>query len=201
MSKVDLDCLKKLPSVTILLKDYSFIEDKILARNISNTLQHIIFLILIDSDHNLTGSLTFMIYKDMIIHTASIAESLLNYSLNKALSENKTSLQSLGIIDERYVSYQKYKDISSSEEIGSITKRISYKTPDDCQFIDLISAASKIKLIDANLKAKLNILRDARNKIHLGHMQMVDDQYTKTQVDEMFKTVKLLKDAVKDFFV
>ena len=59
----------------------------------------------LDENHSLPGAISYLIYKDMIIQTASIAEAMLCYVLTKGIDKKKTSLEIMDIHDE-----DKYKN-------------------------------------------------------------------------------------------
>jgi len=196
--KSELDCLKNIPNINALSRNFIFIDDLILRENIAIVFQYIIFLINIEKKHILPGAISYLIYKDMIIHTASIAEAILCYGLKKSLEMNKASLELMGIVDKdsRYKGFKLIYTISTEKEIGSVIKTKQFINPEKMQFNDLISAALHISLIDKSLGDELTTIRKQRNNIHLSNFAKIDNGYTKQEVEKIFNTVYKLKKMI-----
>ncbi|MEI6532764.1 MAG: hypothetical protein WCO06_02920 [Candidatus Roizmanbacteria bacterium] len=158
------------------------------------------FLLAITQNHSLPGAVNFMVYKDMIIHTASISESILCYALETLIHEKRYTLEQLKLREsgKEYTEYQRYKNIGGIE-VGIITKCSKYISPQEAQFNQLIKAGTHIQLLKDDLCKELDALRILRNNIHLGTLDDVDDSYTVEQVNAMFGTVKKLKQTMMNF--
>lgn len=200
MSKSDLPCLQSILILDKIEQDYTFVEDLVLRRNISIVMQHLIFLISIEKNHNLPGAVTFTIYKDMIIHTASIAESLLCYGLTIGLDKKHWSLKDLEIKEQKYKDPKKIFIISEAECVEAAIKVTKFKEPKETNFDQLLRAGIRVCLLTRALKDELDAIRIARNKIHLGSLSKVDDTYNQKDVDNMFKTVGRLKKRIIEYF-
>lgn len=194
--KTELECLQDIPNIDALSQNFTFIDDLTLRKNIAIVFQYIIFLITLEKNHSLPGAVSYVIYKDMIIHTASITESLLCYGLKKALEKGKTTLETMDIEENIYKDFIKIREISSTEIVGGVTKVKKYVEPQDMQFNDLIPAAINIGLINPAFENELKIIRQSRNRVHLSSLSRVDNLYTKEEVDNMFATVKKLKTSI-----
>lgn len=72
-----------------LEKRYLFVENEILRKNLSINLQYIVFLIKQEEDNELPGTITYSIYKNLILYTTSIIEGLLMYILKHYLIKGK----------------------------------------------------------------------------------------------------------------
>ncbi len=199
MGKTDIECLQKLPTTETLKKGFSFIEDPVLLENIAITMQYIMFLLTIENNHTLPGSVGFTIMKDIIVHTGSILESMLWYALSKGIDKGKFTIEDLEIMDEKFKNYKTIHTLSDREEIGAVTKMKKFKDPKDAMLNDLIYASLRVKLIDKSLSEKLHEIKKDRNKIHLGTLSDVDDDYTNQEINEMFETVKELKTKIISF--
>ena len=194
--KTELECLQDIPNIDALSQNFTFIDDLTLRKNIAIVFQYIIFLITLEKNHSLPGAVSYVIYKDMIIHTASITESLLCYGLKKALEKGKTTIETMDIEENIYKDFIKIREISSTEIVGGVTKVKKYVEPQDMQFNDLIPAAIHIGLINPAFENELKIIRQSRNRVHLSSLSRVDNLYTKEEVDNMFATVKKLKTSI-----
>jgi len=194
--KTELECLQDIPNIDALAQNFTFIDDLTLRKNIAIVFQYIIFLITLEKNHSLPGAVSYVIYKDMIIHTASITESLLCYGLKKALEKGKTTIETMDIEENIYKDFIKIREISSTEIVGGVTKVKKYVEPQDMQFNDLIPAAIHIGLINPAFENELKIIRQSRNRVHLSSLSRVDNLYTKEEVDNMFATVKKLKTSI-----
>jgi len=194
--KTDLQCLQSIPNLDALSLNFNFVEDLILRKNIAIVLQYIIFLISLEKNHSLPGAISYTIYKDMIVQTACIAECLLCYGITKGIDNGKTTLSLVGISENKFKNFQKVYDISPSEKAGAVIQIRKSISPKDGQFNDLIPAAKRIGLVNETLKGELDLIRIARNKIHLSSLTKVDDVYVKEDVEKMFATVKKLKNSI-----
>lgn len=194
--KTELECLQDIPNIDALSQNFTFVDDLTLRKNIAVIFQYIIFLITLEKNHSLPGAVSYVIYKDMIIHTASIAESLLCYGLKKALEKQKTTIEIMDITEDIFKDFKTIYQLNSLEIIGSVTKVKKYIEPQNMQFNDLIPAAIHSKLINSSLESELTMIRQARNRVHLSSLSRVDNLYTKEEVDNMFATVKKLKTSI-----
>lgn len=195
-AKTDLQCLNNIPNIDTLSQNFDFIEDEVLRKNIAIVFQYIIFLLALEKNHTLPGAISYTIYKDMIVQTACIAECLLCYGITKGIDSGKTTLSLAGISEYKFKNFQKVYDISSLEKVGAVIQTKKLMLPKDGQFNDLIPAAKRIGLVNEILKGELDLIRIARNKIHLSSLTKVDDMYTKDDVESMFATVKKLKNSI-----
>ncbi|PIZ87622.1 hypothetical protein COX93_00490 [Candidatus Nomurabacteria bacterium CG_4_10_14_0_2_um_filter_30_12] len=197
--KSDLACLKDIPNINILSKRFEFIEDLVLRENIAIVFQYLIFLINLERSHTLPGAINYLIYKDMIIHTASITEALLYYGLTKSLEKKKSTLEIFGVTKDKYKNFKQIYKTPTGEEIGAIIKIKEYITPDEMQFNDFIPAALHAGLVDGSLSKELAIIRKQRNRVHLSSFSRVDNGYTMAEVEQMFKTVNKLKAYIIEY--
>lgn len=53
-------------------------------------------------------------------------------------------------------------------------------------FHDVIKASKKAKILEKDLLDEIDDLREKRNKIHLAGLNIVDDYYSKSEVDKVF---------------
>jgi len=86
-----------------------------------------------------------------------------------------------------------YKEIKIIHKIDNSTAIIAGKQVKGYEkftrrtsFHDIIHASKKAKILDKDILKEVDELRDKRNKIHLAGLSIVDDYYTKREVDEVF---------------
>ena len=169
-----------------LEKRYLFVENEILRKNLAINLQYIVYLIKQEEDNELPGTITYSIYKNLILYTTSIIEGLLVYTFQTLLDKGEISPKSMKSTTD-------FKEIKEIHKIDSSTtivwcKRIkgNEKFTRRTSFHDVIKASKKAKILDKDLLDKIDDLREKRNKIHLAGLNIVDDYYTKKEVDAVF---------------
>lgn len=197
--KTNLPCLQEIPNIDSLAQTFSFIEDLVLRKNIAVILQYLIFLIKLEENHSLPGAISYIVFKDMIIHTASITEALLCYGLTAGIKKGKTSLEKMKIKDDKYKDFKSVYKITDTDEAGAIIQMRRLLSPSEMQFNDLIPAARRSGLINTTLEGELTIIRKARNKIHLSSLTEVDNTYSKENANKIFETTKKLKKSIIEF--
>ena len=72
-----------------LEKRFEFINDKTLRTNIALTFKYIIFLINLEDEYELPGTILYSIYKDIILYTAVVIESCIHHCLKQFISNGK----------------------------------------------------------------------------------------------------------------
>jgi len=184
------------------LKQYrfSFIKNDILKENIAMNMQFIIFLVTLDEEYELPGSLRYLTFKTIILYTASIIESLINYKLSELISDGKiNSSKTMDMVEKYHDSKELYK-ISNTESVIGVIKSIKpSKLESNTDFIKLNRASKRCGLFDEKLFNKAEKLRDMRNKIHLSALNCVDDKYSKDEINEVFKIAKDLIERIEKY--
>ena len=197
VKKTKLPCLEHILKIDSLTLHFEYIDNLLLRKNIAIIFQYLLFLVALDENHSLPGAISYLIYKDMIIQTASIAEAMLCYVLAKGIDKKKTSLEIMDIHDEdKYKNFVELYEINSKEIVGGVIKTVKLIDPQHMQFKQLIRAAIHSKIIDSTLETELTTIRKTRNKIHLSTLDVVDNSYNKTTVIKTFDTVKKLKTSI-----
>jgi len=200
MSKTKLTKVKYAHTDSLAKGRFGFIEDETLKENIAIYVQYISFLVSLDEEYDL-GIITYSIFKDIVVHTAHVVESLVNYKLKKLIANGAIQEDGLAGYDERF---QEKKEIHKCDQEG-----ITYvagkliKTPiqikDDTTFLFLTGAGKKCGLLTKELYDDCEKIRGMRNKIHLSGLKKVDDQYSKTDISNLFKMTEKIIDRVRDY--
>ena len=74
-------------TVSDLENRFLFFENEVLRKNLAINLQYIIFLIQQEEEHDLRGTITYSLYKNLILYTTSIIEGLLIHTYKKLLDK------------------------------------------------------------------------------------------------------------------
>lgn len=176
------------PSVEELSERFIFIEDEIIRSNVALSFQYIIFLIsLVDELHAEHTSISSSMYKDMIVHTGTIIEACLHYSLRKFIDA--------GIIKSSEVMPEIKKDVlvkliyqlDDGQQIRLIKKQVSSeKLKVTTTFKVINDATKKADILDPDLYKKIEYVRELRNNIHVSGLSAIDDGYDKKITDKVF---------------
>lgn len=174
---------------------FDFIENKILKENIAIKMQYIIFLVSLEEEYKLPGAVTYSAFKTIIIFTASIIESLINYKLHELLKSGKIKKDKIMGKEKRYLVIKALYEISPTEKICGVKEVIKLKKiSDNTRFIELNRVAKKSNLFTEVLFKKAEEVREMRNRIHLFGLKEIDDKYTKKDITNIFtKTRDIIK--------
>lgn len=191
----------KLPNPEKIDRRFHFISDDILRENISNAFSFIIFLDSIENELQLPDLYKTMIYKTMIIYSASIVESLLFYKLSSMFKNNK--IKEIDVLGDKI----KYKEISKvllnikSDNPIFLCEKIS--TPVEIKpsthFHKLIIYAKRCGLLSDTLFRDCNTIKDLRNNLHMSAMTRSDNSYSREDVNDVFTKVRKISNRIENF--
>ncbi len=181
---------------------FDFVEDEILKENLAINMQYVIFLYALEDNFNLSGSLSYSVFRTIIVSVASIIEGLLNDKLRQLFRNPNVRASKIMGSHFDYVCFKK-KDIPLSEKevIVAGIKRVkkAKKLKNDTNFNDLNKAAKKVGLFQKSHFEEAEKLRKKRNEIHLAALGRVSEKYTKKELDQLFKDAKVLIDRIRDY--
>lgn len=185
------------------VRSFSFVTNKVLRRNASNTFSTIIFLHTLAEDESLPQFLKIQLYKIIIIQTIQILESLIVWKLLELEENGRIKQEDYQPKTKKY-SYRFIKEIIQLDTMDKPLVAAYRSVEDTVLKKDIIfgqanNIARRIGLFEDIHFRKAEKLREKRNKIHLGGLDEIDDQYTEKQVDRIFREVSLLKDRIKNF--
>ena len=150
-----------------LENSYLFVENEILRKNLAINLQYIAYLIKQEEDNELPGTITYSIYKNLILYTTSIIEGLLIYTFQTLLDKGKISPKSMKSTTD-------FKEVKEIHKIDSSTtiiwcKRIkgNEKFTRRTSFHDVIKASKKANMLEKDLLDKIDDLREKETKFIL----------------------------------
>ena len=180
----------KIISPRSLNRRFKFITNDTLKSNVSNTFAYIVFLYSLSETDTLPNFLKTQIYKNTIIQTVSIVESIITWKL----------LDLVKIGDKRQKDFQSRKkeyDFKSIKKVYTPKNDyeifVCFRIPkvqiieEDTHLIEINRAALRSNLFDIKLFNKAEKLRKTRNKIHLAGLKQIDDKYREKDVDNLFK--------------
>lgn len=150
-----------------LEKRFSFIDNAVLRQNVTVCFQYIIFLTVAQEKYKGGGSIELSLYRDMVVHTASIIESCLHYAITELIRLDRYDAAHL----EGEWEFREAKDIYTVSPTEKIVwgKRIKEAKvlKDKPMSKDINSAARRMNLLDDDLHEKAENLREMRNNIHI----------------------------------
>lgn len=167
------DLINSIPSLEVLENRFKFVKNQILKTNSAIYLQYIILLLAISEEKNL-GNLRYSVYKDVIIHTASIVESILEYAVNEYIVQGKASQAIFGYSWHYAELARVQHDCSdfTDASLAVVKKERGFKSKSrDLGFDDINRAAKTAEIIDDRLHKKAENLRKCRNYIHLSSLE------------------------------
>lgn len=165
---------------------FQFIEDDILRTNTALALQHVIVLIAVMDRENADGTtIASSIYKDMIVHYATITEGCLHYCLKRCIAEGVVKSSEVMPKEWRVGERKILHKISSTRRVCGIIEHESAESlKDKTNFIVVSRAAKKAGILTKDLYEKVDSLREQRNNIHLVGLRAVDNLYTKADAQK-----------------
>ncbi len=174
------------------MSQFDFVDNVTLRNNINIAFDHIVDLLtLSESDqYKKTPILVSSLRKTIIIHTASIIESLLLWKLKKKVTSSEVILS-----DE-----WKYFDINilyktENEEIIAGKRRNERKNVERLDFVRIIDYCIKHKIIKENLSDDLHEVRKLRNRLHIGGLVRAEKKYTHEDLNFVFDVAKKIKNV------
>lgn len=184
------DFLGTVPSNEVLETRFSFVDNETLRENIVIYFRYIIFLLNLSEEQNV-DTLRYTIYKDIIVYTASIVESLLEYSVNRQVLLGRADKSVMGYGKKStQVGTVRHECNDMHDEIIEVVQTKKYHklgSGDRIDFKDITLAAKKARILNSNLYDKAENLRKKRNTIHLSTLtKSSDDYFEKTHVDDAF---------------
>lgn len=184
------DFIGTVPSNEALEARFSFIDNDVLRENVVIYFRYIIFLLSLSEEKHI-DTLKYSLYKDIIVYTASIIESLLEYVIKREVLLGRANEDVLGygkksvnIGKVRHECNDMYNEVI---EVMQTRKYPKLGSKDRIDFKDVTSGAKKVGILDDALFKKAEKLREKRNTIHLSTLtKSSDDYFNKSDVDDAF---------------
>jgi len=199
MSRIKLENLTFATAESLQEGRFSFIKNKTLKINVSIYAQYISFLISLDEEYNV-GSLTYSMYKDIVVHTAQIIEGLLCYKLKELIDENIIKEEDVVGTVECFRDKKELHKFEEGDRLIACREKCEQKHINNrTDFVTLNRAGKKSGLLTKDLFEKCEEVRDMRNKIHLSALSNVDDQYNKRDINKIFSIATDVVNRVRDY--
>jgi hypothetical protein len=178
----------KVSTIEELSERFYFIEDEVIRSNVALSFQYIIFLIaVVDELHAEHTSISSSIYKDMIVHTGTIIEACLHYSLRKFIDAEIIKSSEVMPKIKKDVLVKLLFELDEGQQIRLIKKQVSNeKLKVTTAFKVINEATKKADIITPELYEKVERVRELRNNIHVTGLSAIDDGYDKEIANEVF---------------
>jgi len=166
--------------------------------NLAISLQYLIFLITIEEEITLPGPTSYSLFKNIILHTASIVEGTLHYTLQELIRRKELDENKLFPKEDKY--RNKVTLFTTKDEIqicGIHYSKKPTKLKQNSNFIDINRACKRGQILNKKLFDEVEILREKRNKFHLAGLTQIDNFYTKQDVTEAFKTTQKILSLIE----
>lgn len=174
-------------------KDLLFITDRPLRRKVTDAIETISGLYLVEKDKNYPPEISKEIRRIIILYAASIVEALLLYLYKqKKFSITKTDYKNPHILPSEY---QKENGISLV-----IAKQIKIPKNERELMLDVLLEFFCDKgIIGMDLNKKIKKAKDVRNTFHLSKSRLgiqCSQTAVKTSTDALYKTIIIVKDTL-----
>lgn len=198
MAKLESRLEQYVPEVQYLEERFKFIKNKTLRTNLSITFQYVIFLITLEEEITLQGPVSYSIFKNILLNTASIIEGSLHYLLDSLIRQKVVDAEKI-MGSELIYSNKKilYKAENGVDICGIHSTKKPIKLKLNTNFIDINRACKRAKLLTDGLFKEVEELRDKRNKIHLAGLTEIDDYYDKKDIQKSFETASKVLSLVE----
>ena len=181
------DLVTGIPSLESLEQRFDFIKNETLRVNLAIYFRYIILLLAISEDEKL-DTIKYSVYKDIVIYTASIVESILEYTIKEYVVVGKAKEDIFGFswhfcevspINHDCNDFRDAKFCVARKE-----KKLKWSSR-EIDFADINNAAKNAKILDKPLFDMADPLRKRRNLIHLGSLEKsTNDYFEKKDVQE-----------------
>ena len=188
--KLHLDGVHHHEVETLKARLASCVSDEILNTNLAISMQYYLFLLALDDRYSLPGPVVNSVYKDVILHIASVVEGMLLYALKEL--RKRGSLPDACLEREEIFSDVKevYRIADAHAVVAGIRKRRPIPLKDDANFIVLNRIAKRSGLFDEGIFGDAESLRRTRNRIHLASLQEKDGAYVRKDVEKAFSIME-----------
>lgn len=88
--------------------------------------------------------------------------------------------------------------INASEEVVGAKRKKEKKQVSKLDFVRIIDLCVKHKIVTKQFARDLHNVRDLRNRLHLGGLVEVEKEYTKEDLNFVFKVAEKVKGAVSN---
>jgi hypothetical protein len=203
MQELERKLHENIPEIELLKERFNVIENETLRTNLAISLQYIIFLITLGEELKLPGPVLYSIYKNIILHTASIIEGSLHYTLNTLIKRKKLDSEKVMSKEDIYSNRKiLYTTDDGTQICGIHYKKKAIKLMANTNFLEINRACKRGQILNDDLFEEIERLREKRNKIHLAGLTIIDDFYDKEDIKKAFdtanKVLTIIEERLKD---
>lgn len=182
--------LAAIPNTTTLEPRFDFIDNDILRQNTAIYFRYVIFLSAA-SEAVGENTLKYALYKDIVIYTASIVESILGYTVQREILRGNADKSILGQGKKTEtlstINHECDDLYKATLQVVKVKKYFKVESDDRIDFKDITHAAKTAGILDKKLYEAAESMRTKRNTIHLHTLtKSSDDYFEKKDVDEIF---------------
>jgi len=180
---------------------FSFVKNKTLRGNLDFALFYVVYLVTRE-DLEENEDVENAIRKDIMMHTASIIEACLHYTL-ETLIENKI-LNHNDLFEKKWKQREEKPiyNLGKEKRIRAIVEEKSeVKLIKKTQFNDLTSAAKMAGVLSDSLYKKIEKIRIRRNRIHFASLDEVDNEYSKEEVNQLFNDTTAILNRLESLLI
>jgi len=164
--------------------------------NLAAAFQYLVFLAELERTYILEGTAKYLIFKDIMLHTGSVVECILNFTLQILATKDQKLKNRLLIEHTSYARDGLIHKLTDGKEIVYCTKTKTQEAiTGDTKYNDLNRLALSTRLFNRRLFGKSDTIRKIRNRIHLCGLDSVEDYYTKKDIEKIFSDAKEIIDC------
>ncbi len=177
------------------MSKFLFIKDKNLQKNLDIIFDYIYELTVVAEKYK--GILQCSFRKTIVIYTTSIIEALLLWILKKRTGDSKiVELREWKYFDMKIIYDFKGKPV---RQVVSGYRKKKIKKLNNLDLFNINRLCKQYGLIDKKLFDKVDEVRLRRNRLHVGSLTEIEDEYSKKDLifvsDVLEEVVRLVKDS------
>lgn len=175
------------------MSDFDFIDDHVLKSNLEEANELILELLIRSESKEYQGKqrLVSSLRKTIIIYTATIVEAILLWKIKQFYLTSEISL------DDEW----DYKDVhlihslrDSNEQVVWCKRKLVKKRIDRLDFLHIARICEKNGILKAGkLISDIHSVRELRNKLHIGGLTEIDQEYMPKDLEFCFSVLKRTK--------
>jgi len=177
---------------------FQYIHNETVRQNVAVCFQYITFLVITKKMYGKSGPINLSINRDIVVHTASMIETILHYAVSEIVQLEPEKKNSLSSKWEQKNQGAIHQFDNGTERIIWIRQIIKPQVFSENPTSEVVhKAAFDIGLIDNDLYAKANAIRLARNNIHFSGNNKLVSYPSDATVTKYFDDAKVIFEKVK----
>lgn len=170
-----------------VIQRFNFIKDNTIKSKLIDSFKYLVFLTILEEEYDVATTAGRLIYKDIIVHSASILECLIHYKIKSMVDSFEINFEDLGLVEEKLSNKKVLYVIDSETNLVSMQVKKTKRDLDfDEDFHSLNSCAKNIKIFNEDNFNRADKIRKLRNKIHVFSLGSSSINFSKELVEEVF---------------